>query len=68
MVKNLPVKQETQVQSLGWKAPLEKEMATHSSSLAWEIPWMQSLVGYSPLGCKEPDLSGNDNNNNECLY
>ena len=38
MVKNLPAKQETQVQSLGWEDPLEKEMATHSSILAWEIP------------------------------
>ena len=38
MVKNLPAKQETQVQSLGWEDPLEKEMATHSSILVWEIP------------------------------
>ena len=40
-VKNLPAIQETQVQSLGWKDPLEKEMATHSSILAWRIPWTQ---------------------------
>ena len=39
MVKNLPAMQETQVQSLGWENPLEKEMATHSSILAWRIPW-----------------------------
>ena len=38
MVENLPAKQETQVQSLGQEDPLEKEMATHSSILAWEIP------------------------------
>ena len=38
MVNNLPAKQETQVQSLGWEDPLEKEMATHSSILAWKIP------------------------------
>ena len=38
MVKNLPAKHETWVQSLGWEHPLEKEMATHSSILAWEIP------------------------------
>ena len=38
MVKNLPAMQETQVQSLGQKEPLEKEMATHSSILAWRIP------------------------------
>ena len=40
MVKNLPTMRETQVQSLGWEDPLEKEMATLSSILAWEIPWM----------------------------
>ena len=39
MVKNLPATWETQVQSLGWKDPLEEEMSTHSSILAWEIPW-----------------------------
>ena len=39
MVKNLPAIQETQVQSLDWEDPLEEEMATHSSILAWEIPW-----------------------------
>ena len=38
VVKNLPAKQETQVQSLGWEDPLEKEMATHSSNLAYRIP------------------------------
>ena len=38
MVKRLPAMQETQVQSLGWEDPLEKEMATHSSTLAWKIP------------------------------
>ena len=39
--KNLPAMQETQVQSLGLEDPLEKEMATHSSILAWEIPWRE---------------------------
>jgi len=39
MVKNLPAMQETRVQSLGWEDPLEKVMATHSSILAWRIPW-----------------------------
>ena len=38
-VKHLPAMQETQVCSLGWDDPLEKEMATHSSILAWKIPW-----------------------------
>ena len=40
-VKRLPTMQETQVQSLGQEDPLEKEMATHSSILAWKIPWME---------------------------
>ena len=39
--------QDTQVPSLGRQAPLEKEMATHSSILAWEIPWAEELAGYS---------------------
>ena len=41
MVKCLPAMRETWVQSLGWEDPLEKEMATHSSILAWEIPWRE---------------------------
>ena len=41
LVKNLPAMQETQVQSLGWEDPLEKEMATHSSTLFWRIPWTE---------------------------
>ena len=41
MVKNLPAMQETWLQSLGQEDPLQKEMATHSSFLAWEIPWTQ---------------------------
>ena len=44
MVKNLPAKQETLVGSLDWEDPLEKEMATHSSILAWEIPWAKEPV------------------------
>ena len=40
MVKHLPAMLETQVQSLGQEDPLEKEMATHFSTLAWKIPWM----------------------------
>ena len=43
MVKNLPAKQETWVRSLGQEDPLEKEMATHSSILFWEIPWSGGL-------------------------
>ena len=41
MVKHLPAMQETQVRSLGREDPLEKEMATHSSTLVWKIPWME---------------------------
>ena len=41
LVKNLPAMQETWVQSLGWEDPLEKEMAAHSSILAWRIPWTE---------------------------
>jgi len=41
MVKNLPAMWETHVQSLGWEDPLEKGMATHSSILAWRIPWTE---------------------------
>ena len=41
MVKNLLTTQEMQVQSLGWEDPLEEEMATHSSTLAWRIPWTE---------------------------
>ena len=43
MAKNLPAMWETQVQSLGWEDPLEKGMATHSSILAWRIPWTEEL-------------------------
>ena len=41
MLKSLPAMWETQVLSLGWEDPLEKETATHSSILAWKIPWME---------------------------
>ena len=44
--------QETQLQSLGWEDPLEKEMAIHSGTIAWKIPGQRSLVGYSPWGRK----------------
>ena len=40
-VKNLPAMRETWVQSLGWEDPIEKRMATHSSVLAWRIPWTE---------------------------
>ena len=50
MVKNLPVMQEFLVQSLGQEDPLEKEMATHSSFLAWEIPWTEEPGGLLSMG------------------
>ena len=50
MVKNLPAMQERQVQFLDWEDPLEKEMANHSSILAWEIPWTEEPGGLSSLG------------------
>ena len=53
MVKNLHAMQETQVQSLGWEDPLEKEMATHSSILAYEIPWTEELVGLQSMATKK---------------
>ena len=49
VVKNLPAVQEAQVQSLGLEDPLEKEMATHSSILAWEIPWTEESDGLQPM-------------------
>ena len=57
MVKNLPVMWETQVRSLGWENPLEKGMETHSSNLVRELHEQRSLLGYSPWGCKESDIS-----------
>ena len=49
-VKNLPAVQETWVRSLGWQDPLEKEMATHSSILAWEISWTEEPGGLQSMG------------------
>ena len=50
MVKHLPIIRETQVQSLGQEDPLEKEMATPSSTLAWRIPWMEEPGGLQSTG------------------
>ena len=50
MVKRLPAMQETRVQSLGWEDPLEKEMAAHSSILAWKIPWTEEPGRLSSMG------------------
>ena len=50
MVKRLPAMRETQVQSLGREDPLEKEMATHSGTHAWKIPWMEKPGGLQSMG------------------
>ena len=50
MVKNLPVMQEIQAQSLGQEDPLEKAMASHSSILIWRIPWTEEPDGLQPMG------------------
>ena len=53
LVKNLPAVQETQIWPLGWEDPLEKEMATHSSILAWKIPWIENPGGLQSMGSQE---------------
>ena len=50
MVRNQPAMRKTQVQSLGWEDPLEKEMETHSSILAWRIPWTEEPGGLQSRG------------------
>ena len=57
MVKRLSRMRETWVRSLGWEDPLEKEMAIHSSTIAWNIPGQRSRVVYSPWGGKESDTT-----------
>ena len=53
MVKNPPAMQETQIQSLGWEDPLEKGMATHSSILAWRIPWAEEPGRLQSMGSQK---------------
>ena len=62
MVKNLPAMQETGVQSLGWEDlqgedPLEKELATHSITLAWSIPWTEQPGGLQFMGSQSGSLA-----------
>ena len=57
MAMNLLATQETQVQSLGQEDPLEKEMATHSSILAWRIPWTEEPSGLQSMGSQELDTT-----------
>ena len=57
MVKNLPAMQETRVQSLGLEDPLQKELATRPSILAWKIPWTEEPGGLQSWGHKESDTT-----------
>ena len=57
MVKSLPAMRETWVRFLGWEDPLEKEMAIHSSTLAWKIPWTEELGRLQSMG---PQRVGHD--------
>ena len=57
IVKNLPAMQETQVQFLGWEDPLENEIATHCSILAWKIPSTEESESFSSSGLKELDMA-----------
>ena len=56
-VKNLPAMQETLVQSLGQEDPLKKKMATPSSILSWEIPWMEEPGGLLSMWSQESDMT-----------
>ena len=56
-VKNLPAMQEAQVQSLGQEDPLEKGMATHSSTPAWRIPWTEEPGGLQTMGSQESGMT-----------
>ena len=58
MVKNLPVMQEIWIQFLGWEVPLEKEMATHSSILAWRIPWTEQPGELQSMGLQRVGHDG----------
>ena len=60
MVKNLPAMQETWVQFLGWEDPLEKEMATLSSILAWKSPWTEEPGGLQSMGSKKSQTQISD--------
>ena len=61
LVRNPPAKQETQVQSLGGEDPLEKEMATYFSILAWEIPWTEELDGLQSVGLQKSQTQLSNN-------
>ena len=65
MVKSLPARWETQVQSLGQEDPLEEGMATHSSIFAWRIPWTEEPDGLQSIGSQRVRQ---DCNNVACVY
>ena len=57
LVNHLPAVQKTWVRFLGWEDPLEKEMATHSSILAWRIPWKEEPDRLQSMGSQESDMT-----------
>ena len=57
MVKKLPLMKKAQVPSLGWEAPLEKEMASHSSNLTWRIPWTEKPDRLQSMGSQSLDMT-----------
>ena len=57
MVKHLSTLQETRVQALGWEDPLEKEMAIHSSTVAWKIPWTEEPGRLQSMGSQKSDMT-----------
>ena len=68
MVKNPPATLETQVQSLGREDFLEKEMATHSSSLAWRIPWTENPGGLQSIASQMSDMIEATEHTNSSYY
>ena len=60
VVKNLPAMQEMHIQYLGWEDPLEKEMSTHSSILAWGIPWTEEPGGLQSMGSRKSQTQLSD--------
>ena len=56
-IKNLPANAGDIGSIPGWEDPLEKEMATHSSTLSWEIPWTEEPGGLDPMGLQESDMT-----------
>ena len=65
LVKNLPARQELWVWSLSWQDPLQKEMATQSSILAWEIPWTEETDGLESIGSQESDTTSGLNSSSK---